>query len=277
LASGLVQPKFYQTRRSRPIAENIFDDFQGERIYRIARSASYFVAGEDWFLLDAAGVDTAGAPVINLVQGFRHADPRNALFACLSRPALRICVSDAVAESIRPHANGEVEVIPNGIEINELPRGAFRQASRVLIAGWKKPALALDVAKRLRERVDVELITEPTPRPAFLRSLAQAAVSVLLPLDREGFFLPPLEAMSLGSTVVTVDCLGNRYCVDGGNCILTEADPDALSKAALALVLDPERRRPLIAAGLETAAHHSLKGERQAYHRVLRDFLSRSQ
>ena len=75
-----------------------------------------FVAGRDWHLLPG---EVAGEKVINLIQGVRHADPTDRRFAYLSRPALRICVSDEVRAAIASRASGEVVVIPPGVPLEE--------------------------------------------------------------------------------------------------------------------------------------------------------------
>ena len=46
--------------------------------------------------------------------------------------------------------------------------------------------------------------------------MARARVTVLVPNPKEGFYLPALEAMALGTIVVCPDCVGNRsFCVAG--------------------------------------------------------------
>src|ERR1035437_2096865 len=55
--SGVARPVLYQTPRSRAIPGNIFNDYKGATINELRPFPAYFVAGEDWFILDAAGVD----------------------------------------------------------------------------------------------------------------------------------------------------------------------------------------------------------------------------
>jgi hypothetical protein len=275
LASGVVRPRLFLTPRSRAIAGNIFKAFEGEIVDEIGPSTAYFIAGEDWFILDAAGISTHSAPAINLIQGFRYADPKHPLFATLSRPALRICVSDALAADVRPHANGEVHVVKMGIETDAAEPHPGAHTVDVAIAGLKAPALARELAERVAFGLSVDPIVEPIPRRTFLERIARARVSVCLPIAREGFFLPPLEAMALGSAVVTADCFGNRgYCRDGYNCLVVPPDVDALSSAVLALGSDAALRARLVAGGYETAAGHSMEQERLAYHRLLGAYLA---
>ncbi len=74
----------------------------------------------------------------------------------------------------------------------------------------------------------------------------------------EGFALPPLEAMAAGAAVVCTDAHGNRdFCADGRNCLMPRADVRSV-RAALARVLsDPDLRRRLGSAGMETAREYA--------------------
>lgn len=271
--SGRVDPVLYQTPRSLAAAGNCFGEFSDLFIGTLGPFPAYFIAGVDWFILDEAGIDPALAPVVNLIQDFRYADPCHPVHLCLRRPALRICVSEPLADAIRDHANGEVHVIPNGITSTTTvsqPAGL----PRVLIAGLKNPTVAQAVAQRLDGLIDVDLITHSLPRQAFLERISRATVCVLLPLPREGFYLPPLEAMGIGCAVVTADCEGNRaYCRHDENCLMLPATPDGLAEATLALVRDDTRRRRLVEGGRETAAEHTLDRERVAYFRILDRYL----
>ena len=59
-----------------------------------------FVAGMDWRYLAANGYDSLPNPRINLIQGVRHGRPGTELHGFLKKKAVRICVSQEVAESI---------------------------------------------------------------------------------------------------------------------------------------------------------------------------------
>ena len=77
--------------------------------------------------------------------------------------------------------------------------------------------------------------------------------------SHEGFALPPLEAMAAGAAVVCTDADGNRdYCVDGVNCLMPPAEPQAIA-AAIRRILDaPQLRARLGLAGIETARNYGL-------------------
>jgi hypothetical protein len=280
--SGLAEPVLYQTPESRRVPGNIFNDHPWRRIDRPRPFPAYFVAGGDWFTLDHAGIDPGGSPVINLIQGVRHGDPASELFACLARPAVRICVSAAVAEAIRDHANGEVHTITAGVAVPPSPGPSpgtrpLDGPPRVFIGGLKNPGAARDIATRLSGFAEIDLVTGHLPRSLFLRQIAEATICIFLPLPAEGFFLPPLEAMALGRGVVVPDCRGNRdYCRSDENCVMPAYDPEALTDAALLLVRDHPRLRRLSSAGLATASVLTIERERSLYHDILARLARRS-
>lgn len=229
-----------------------------------------FVAGMDW----EAVPDPSSVPVINLIQGVRHADPGDPRREFLSRPAIRICVSAEVAEAILATGlvRGPVHVIPNGIDCNELPQPRSNRDIAVLVAGAKNPVFAQAVTKRLvAAGVQVHCLLEPLPRPAFLEHLSQARVALTLPLDREGFFLPALEAMALGAVVVCPDCVGNRgFCRDGETAFRPGYRLDDVVAATIEAASMSE---PAIAVMRANAAaevqRHGLEAERLAFLRIL--------
>lgn len=236
-----------------------------------------FVAGRDWEILDAAGQDCTAVPVINLVQGVRHADPAEPHYAYLSRPALRICVSPQVAEAIiaTGRVNGPVEVIENGIDIEAV--AAFRQqtrADRLCVAARKEPELGQEVSRALDALgIAHEVFTDPLPQNDYFARLARFDHAILLPKPTEGFYLTALEAMVLGVTVVMPDCIGARaFAIDGQTCVIARRDPQALADAAARLIADPPLIARLRAGGQAIAANHSLGAERRAAFSLLDKF-----
>jgi glycosyltransferase involved in cell wall biosynthesis len=73
---------------------------------------------------------------------------------------------------------------------------------------------------------------------------------------REGFGLPPLEAMASGCAVVTTDCGGvSDFARHDENCLMVPpGDPAALAAAIGRLVEDGALRRKLAAGAVRTAA-----------------------
>ena len=270
-ASGWVQPQLYLTPDSfdTPELDDCFGPDLCPRVPDLAPAEAYFLAGLDWYQLDQAGIDPTPRPVLNLIQHVRHADPGTALFACLRRPATRLCVSQAVADAIAPHANGSVVVMPTAVNIPALPPRAA-EPGRVLVAGLKAPGLAQQTAALLAADIGVDLVTDYLPRTQFLQLVGRAQLTVLLPHDREGFFLPALEAMALGRAVVTTDSLGSRdFCRHGENCLIAPRDATALATSIRMLLANPALRQTLERNGPLTAAARNMHTERQHYWTVL--------
>jgi glycosyltransferase involved in cell wall biosynthesis len=237
--------------------------------WRPEEAGGLFVAGLDW----EAVPEATPLPVINLIQHVRHADPGDPRRRFLERPAMRICVGDEVAEAISSTGivNGPIHVIPNGIDLENIPSAMDRDID-VLIAGLKKPALAAAIAARLEAAgVPALVSTALLPRAEFLERMSRARVVVTLPNDTEGFFLPPLEAMAAGAIVVCPDCVGNRgFCRDGVTCLLPPSTTEAIVEATLTAVrLDAAAGSALRTAAAREARRHGLESERSAFLRVL--------
>jgi glycosyltransferase involved in cell wall biosynthesis len=96
-------------------------------------------------------------------------------------------------------------------------------------------------------------------------------VTVFLPNPTEGFYLPSLEGMALGTLVVCPDCVGNReHCRPSENCFRPAYDlDDIVEQAEVALALHTNVADDMRAAALATARDHDLPEERRAFHAVL--------
>ena len=231
-----------------------------------------FLAGMDWTAL--ADPRHPPRPVINLVQGMRHAWPDHPLHAFLVAPARRICVSQPVADALLATGivNGDLCVIPAALDLPEVPPMSSPVPSgQVLVAALKAPGLGAALALELSQRgIAVDLLEHRLPRADYLARVAAAAAVVALPLPAEGFYLPALEAMALGVPVVTVDCIGSReYIRDGENCVLSVPEPLALA-AAVAYVMQPEHASKLRRDGYATAAAYGQERERERFAQVIR-------
>lgn len=237
----------------------------------------FFVAGKDWRMVDEHPDAGPRTPVINLIQHVRHADEASSRFAFLDRKAIRVCVSDEVAAALRAtgRVNGPIVVIPNAVDLEDVPEeDPAGPRVDVLVAALKQPALGRELGDRLRRpgrRVD--LLTTRLPRAEFLARLRAARTTVFLPNRTEGFYLPALEGMAVGTLVVCPDCIGNRsFCLPGVNAFRPDYGIEALVGAAeAALALPPERADELIAAARGTAEAQSLRRERAAFLDVLGD------
>ena len=76
---------------------------------------------------------------------------------------------------------------------------------------------------------------------------------------REGFGMPPLEAMACGTPVVTTDCGGVLdYAEDGVNCLVVPVgDPQAMARAVQRVLTDESLAKRLSEAGIETARRYT--------------------
>jgi glycosyltransferase involved in cell wall biosynthesis len=272
-----IEPELYLTPGSLTDMSNPFLTSGVPIREHLTASDSYFVAGLDWKWLDAAGIDLSGKPVINLVQHVLHADPTDPKFTFLARPALRICVSAPVAEALSAtgRVTGPIVTIENGIEIGHVTASLTPSVrSGVFIAGYKAPDMGRAIAVRLRQSVEVDLAEAFVPRDDFLRRVARARLCVLLPNAKEGFYLPALEAMALGTPVIVPDCIGNRsFCIDGVTCLAPQFSVSAISQAAMQVHDSVTLAKDLVQGGYAMAKRHSLDREEEQYTLALLNYL----
>lgn len=214
--------------------------------------------------------------IVYLVQSFGRIDPRDSQFRHLANPAIRICVSRPLERALRaqPMANGPIRAIPAGIEPDVL-RAPRRSDADVLIVGFKRPDIARSLAATLaRSGISTEMLMDVRPRRDFLRRLAGARIVVCLPAAREGFYLPALEAMAVGSLTVCPDVLGNDYCADRVNCFKPDYRVEALAQAvAEAAELDAPHAEEMRRRARTTVREHSYAAERRCFQAVLGELL----
>jgi hypothetical protein len=244
----------------------------------VAAADVLFLAGRDWRMLSGSQRREPPVPVVNLIQHVRHAAPDDPRRRFLTHRAVRICVSQETAEAISGTGlvNGPVFVIPNGIDLAALPTAAHpdERPHDIVIAGLKAPQLADRIRRELEPTgKKIVSLTTQIPRADFLANLAAARIAVLLPNAAEGFYLPAIEAMALGTLVVCPDCVGNRsFCVPDENCLRPAHDEPAIVLAArAALALPAAKTTAMLAAARETAERHSIHAERAAFLAVLND------
>lgn len=235
-----------------------------------------FLAGMDWSFALAKGVPNSSMPRLNLIQGVRHADPDQPLYAYLAEPAIRICVSQPVADAIMGTGKvcGPVVVIPNGIDCQPIQNMAAidNGFNRVQIVGYKMPDFARTLMHKLSAAgIPTELLLDVLPREEFFARLDPNALVVCCPLPQEGFYLTALEAMAKGCVVVVPDCEGNRaYAVDGINCFFPSYQLEAIYDAVLrAMNLPCNEIEKIKGAGVVTATRHTLENERIEFYKLL--------
>jgi len=71
--------------------------------------------------------------------------------------------------------------------------------------------------------------------------------------DYEGFGLPPLEAMAVGTPVVTSDSSSLRELYQGSALLLSSFEPKEIADGVVSLLLEEEKRDELIAKGFSLA------------------------
>jgi glycosyltransferase involved in cell wall biosynthesis len=236
----------------------------------------FFVAGRDWLMLDQHPDTRANIPVLNLVQHVRHADEKSTRFEFLRRKAIRICVSNEVAQALRETGvtKGPLIVIPNGLDLKSLPEsnGTAVRDVDVLIVALKQPKLGEKLERRLKQRGRrIDVLSMRLSRPEFLSRVQEAHTTLFLPNETEGFYLPALEGMALGTLVVCPDCVGNRsFCLPGHNAFRPNYVFEDLIKAVKsALALPADQAQQMRANARQTAESHNLLRERQAFLDVL--------
>lgn len=277
-ASGIFEPQLYLVPGSvEPNAALVASSIR--RTAEISEADAYFVGGFNWNMLDLAGIDTARKPVVNLIQSMVHAKPDHPKFGFLARPALRICVSSPIAEALAAIscAVGPIVTIPNGIDLAYIAQfiPAVKE-DRVFIAGAKNATMAQAIASALkRQGIAVDACNELIARDMFLKRMASCATAIVLPHQDEGFYLPALEAMALGTAVVIPHLVGPAsYCIDGETCVTTDYSTHALCAGAILLRENRDLRMRLYRDGRKAAEEHSLLEERCRFNDVLYRYVS---
>lgn len=276
-ASGIFEPVVYMTPESLRDASNPWV-VAGEEIssaWNPNAADALFLGGLDWLAVP----ENAQVPTINLVQGICHADPTDPRYAFLDRPAMRICVSQQVADAILStgKVNGQVFTIPAGLDTTNFPAPARQRDIPLLIAGLKQPELAIKLSKIFSANgVESLCLTTQIPRAEFLKMLGRAGVTLFLPLRAEGFYLPALEGMALGTLVVCPDSIGNRdFCIHEFNCLQSDYEIAPLVEMSLQAIdrIKQKSCHKIIKQALETARLHNLDLERNHIHQVLKNWM----
>lgn len=273
MASDSYEPRIAFSSMSRWDESNPWSDARSYVVeWQPDNADALFIAGKDWNVVPG----NFSKPIINLIQHPRHAESESELSGFLSRRAVRICVSQQVADAITQTAkvNGPVFVIPNGVSFDDIPPTADGpRPIEVLICGLKAPELARQIEQRLRqdENINVTSLVDWVPRTEYLDRLSRARLVVTLPRPTEGFYLPALEGMACGALLVCPDCVGNRdFCRDGVNCFRPQYDVNQVIAAIYrALGLAPGEAEKMRENAKTTAQEHSLERERSSFLGIL--------
>jgi GT2 family glycosyltransferase len=169
----------------------------------------------------------------------------------------------------------EAAHVPPGIDFDNFrPLDRPHRDDVVLAIGRANPLknldLTVDAWKRMDPRAELWMFgVEPelgerhgaryieAPSDTEVNELLNEATVFVQTSRHEGFALPPLEAMAAGTPVVCTDAHGNRdFCRDGENCLVVDANPDAVAAGLRRVLAEPELRRRLADEGRRTAAQY---------------------
>ena len=238
-----------------------------------------FLSGIDWRgMIPIEERDEYRRPIINLVQHVWHACPNDPaepppVPAAQGDPDLRQPPDREGDHAHRPGPRARSSRFPTGSTWTPSRPMADAPARDidVLVAANKRPELGRAVAARLRrEGRMVELVDQRIPRWELVRLMGRARVSVLVPNPKEGFYLPALEGMAVGTVVVCPDCIGNRsFCLPGENCFRPEYDEDAIVAAAETALREEPGLDELRGRAPRRRTAHDIADERAAFLDIL--------
>lgn len=239
-----------------------------------AQARAFFVAGRDWQRMEALGLLDTDLPIINFIQHTRHAGDWSIQSRYLKRKAIRICVSDEVAQAVEnAGSRGRTIVIPNSVDVPVRADRCQMRSVDLLIAGLKQPEMAVQAAIALQKPGrTIEVLADHIPRDEFLAKIGDARNVLFLPNREEGFYLPALEGMALGALAICPDCVGNRGFMNGRNAVFPKYELPALIEATEAAIMMPEHERTaVLEQARATVARHQPEAERTAYSDVLKN------
>ena len=149
-----------------------------------------------------------------------------------------------------------------------------QKRDEILIAALKEPELGRQLKLQLEKfGKPVKLFTSRLLRKDYLELVNRAKLTIFLPNKKEGegFYLPALEAMALGSLVICPDCVGNRsFCLPNHNCFRPDYDSDSIiNSVKIALELSAGEVERILANAHLTASKHNLMAEKEAFFNIL--------
>lgn len=189
-----------------------------------------FLAGMDW--QHYLPIKRSEKPVINLIQHVRHADKSEALFSFLKEPAIRLCVSQSVKKAIAPFANGPCHVIKMGHKLDSISEN---HSNDIYILANKQPHLGRDICKWAEDKGFSAILHDTTQEKArVIKAMAMSKMTVALPNQTEGFYLPGIEAMFYSKVAVVPYCVANEeYFHNTANMLMPNYTEENIKSAIL--------------------------------------------
>lgn len=157
----------------------------------------------------------------------------------------------AFARVHKTHPNARLVLVGNGSFSGKLGTGKGKSAQ------WREHVVATAHKLGVQDAVTfAHWIPDDLLAAAYARSTA-----VLLPSDIEGFGLTPLEAWCYGKVPILSDgCGAAEIILDGINGhVFPSGNPEALAKAMLSVLANPERAERMGAMGRETLPRFTAK------------------
>jgi glycosyltransferase involved in cell wall biosynthesis len=174
-----------------------------------------------------------------------------------------VCASDFLRDLVRNLYEIDTPVVPPFIELDEIPAGApwaERPAGRILVlaktAGERLLARFHEVMSRDHPSASYTLrMLDEVPRAELFEEMSRHRYLLTLS-PREGFGLPPLEAMAAGCTVAGFHGGGGtQYMRPGENChAVAYPAMEALCTGLATLLSDEASAERMALAGRKTAA-----------------------
>jgi len=247
--------------------------------YRPDLADALFISGLGWQrFIPVEYQQKSPIPIIYLIQGLFKLRPEYPHYQHFSYKAIRISVSQAITETLQQkniRINGPLFTIPNCIDTQVLPKllQFVDRDIELLILGLKQPQKAEELTRRLIPYCKGNLVTVTTrlPQKEFHSLINRARHTLFLPAEEEGFYLPALEGMALGTIVICPDVGGNRdFCRVNNNCFLPVYHIESLYHATIqALTLVKFQRDRLLTNAQHTAKEHDLTKERSIFLDIL--------
>jgi glycosyltransferase involved in cell wall biosynthesis len=209
-------------------------------------------------------------------------------------------VSRFVADLAKEAYGRDLEIIPNGISLQdrpELPR-SLGQKPRLIFVGRLNRQKNLDFLPGILSQIadldwELDIVGEGDEGPALKNAFAplssrvlfhgwldQAAVDsklrgaeiFLLPSQVEGLSVAALEALKFGLVVVGADIPSLRECVDSGvnGYLISTTDREAWISTLRALLMDPPKRLSMRQQAWRVAERFDLERVVDRYEEVFR-------